>query len=100
MFGGAGLYRDGRMFGLVASNEIYLKVDDETVARFKDAGSRPFVYEQKGKSATMSYWRVPDDALDDPDRMKVWAELAYEAALRAPQPKKRAKKQPRRRTKP
>ncbi len=96
MFSGAGLYRDGRMFGLVASNEIYLKVDDETVERFKEAGSRPFTYEQKGKSATMSYWRVPDDALDDPDRMKDWAELAYEAALRAPQ--KKAKKRQRRRT--
>ena len=26
MFGGAGLYRDGKMFGLVADNVAYLKV--------------------------------------------------------------------------
>lgn len=28
MFGGAGLYRDGKMFGLVADDVVYLKVDD------------------------------------------------------------------------
>ncbi len=28
MFGGAGLYREGRMFGLIADDVVYLKVDD------------------------------------------------------------------------
>ena len=31
----------------------------------------------------MPYWTVPDNAIDDPDEMKVWAQRAYEAALRA-----------------
>ena len=28
MFGGAGLYREGAMFGLIADDVAYLKVDD------------------------------------------------------------------------
>jgi DNA transformation protein len=34
MFGGAGLYRDGKMFGLVANNVVYLKVDDTNRGQF------------------------------------------------------------------
>lgn len=93
MFGGAGIYRDGLMFALVSGGDIYLKADKETEQRFRAAGSRPFVYSRDGKSATMSYWSAPDAALDDPAVMHDWAELAFEAALRAPRPKKRASRE-------
>ena len=36
----------------------------------------------------MSYWSMPDAALDDSDVLKVWAELAFEAALDAKNRKK------------
>jgi DNA transformation protein len=89
MFGGAGIYRDGLIFALISGDgEIYLKTDKETEERFRAAGSRPFAYSRDGKSATMSYFRAPEDALDDPAVMREWAELAFEAALRAPRPKK------------
>ena len=42
MFGGAGLYRDGKMFGLVADNVAYLKVDEPNRDKFIAAGSAPF----------------------------------------------------------
>lgn len=89
MFGGAGIYRDGLMFALISGGEIYLKADKETEERFRAAGCRPFVYSRDGKSATMSYFSAPEDALDDPTVMRDWAELAFEAALRAPRPKKK-----------
>jgi DNA transformation protein len=92
MFGGAGLYRDGVMFGLVSDNEIFLKCDGELESRFREAGCRPFVYERKGKSIEMSYWSVPAAALDDPEYLKHWAELACVAAAKSakPKPKKRS----------
>mgnify|MGYP001344702762 CR=1 FL=1 len=40
---------------------------------------------------TMSYWSLPEEALDDPDALKVWAELAYQAALRRPEKPKRSR---------
>ncbi|MBA7646146.1 hypothetical protein ES703_53908 [subsurface metagenome] len=42
MFGGAGLYCDGVMFGLIADDVIYLKVDDSNRDDFIKAGSSPF----------------------------------------------------------
>lgn len=86
MFGGLGIYREGVMFALVAGGELYLKVDAETMGRFREAGSGPFVYEQRGRPIAMSYWRLPDPALDDPDQLQTWARLAYDAALRTSKP--------------
>ena len=82
MFGGAGLYRDGVMFGLVSDGEIYLKADEAIVDRFRDAGCRPFVYSKGEKPVSMSYWSMPEAALDDSDILKEWAELSFEAAVR------------------
>lgn len=90
MFGGAGIYRDGLMFGLVSARDLYLKCDDITSDRFKEAGCRPFVYEKDGKTVEMSYWSIPEEALDDGDLLKRWADLAYQAALKAKKPARNA----------
>jgi DNA transformation protein len=87
MFGGAGLYRDGVMFGLVSDKEIFLKSDELTMSRFEEAGCRPFIYSKDGKEVAMSYWSVPEEALDDGEFLKVWVDLAYQAALRSRKPK-------------
>ena len=39
MFGGAGLFHDGKMFGLVAANVAYLKVDKTNKDNFLVAES-------------------------------------------------------------
>lgn len=92
MFGGHGVYRDGTIVGIVVEEAIYLKVDAETRAAFEAAGCEPFVYESKGKAVPMSYWSVPEDALDSPQDFRPWAQRAWEAALRKPKPKQKAKK--------
>lgn len=94
MFGGFGVYKGGVMFGLIAFDELYLKVDDTNRGDYEARKSHPFVYEGKGKPMTMSYWRIPDDVLEDPDELKTWAMKAYDVALKA---KKASPAQPRRR---
>ncbi|MBN8262547.1 MAG: TfoX/Sxy family protein [Xanthomonadales bacterium] len=89
MFGGHGVYRDGVIIGIVIDEAIYLKVDGETRGAFEAAGSEPFVYEAKGKRVPMSYWTVPEEALDSPQEFRPWAQRAWEAALRKPKPKPR-----------
>ena len=86
MFGGCGVYRDGVMFALVSDSEVFLKCDETTAPRFREAGCKPFVYEKNGKPVEMSYWSLPDQALDDREFLKVWADLAFEAARRAKRP--------------
>ncbi len=83
MFGGYGLYTGGVMFGLIADG-LYFKVGDDNRADYVARKSQPFVYESSGrKPITMSYWRVPDEVLDDVEDAKAWALKAYEAALKA-----------------
>lgn len=75
MFGGAGLYRDGMMFGLIADDAVYLKVDDTNRKSFLDAGSSPFK-PYPDKPMTMSYYEVPTDILDDREGLVKWAEIS------------------------
>ena len=79
MFGGAGLYRDGKMFGLVASDVAYLKVDDSNRKRFVDAGSKPFKPYPK-KPTVMPYYEVPPDVLEQPEAFVTWARQSLTAA--------------------
>jgi len=83
MFGGAGLFSDGLMFGLVLRGDLFLKADEETIPSFKTEGSHPFVYASKGHEVTLSYWRLPDRLLDDPDELALFARAALSAAHRA-----------------
>jgi len=97
MFGGKGIYREGRILALEVDGEILLKADAESAASFSEAGARQWVYEGKARAGpvAMPYWSIPETALDDPDELAHWVRLAWEAALRAKKPQPRA---PRRRT--
>lgn len=89
MFGCGALYSDGLLFGLIDDGVFYLRADEETVERFKDAGSSQFTYPSKDGPMTLGYWTLPDEAADDPEAAVVWARLSVEAARR-----KAAKKKP------
>lgn len=82
MFGGAGVYADGVMFGLIADDVLYLKADAQSCRAYEADGMGPFVYEGKGKPVTMSYWQVPERLTDEPDEMTAWSKVALEVARR------------------
>jgi len=83
MFGGAGIYCDELFFAILVENELYLKVDDRNRGDFVRLGLGPFTYELKnGRSATMNYYPVPADILEDTQRLHAWARKAIDAAFR------------------
>ncbi len=93
MFGGHGLYADGIIVGIVIDDVVYFKADDGNRAEFADLGLAPFVYATRhGDNYTMSYYRAPDNALDNASAMADWLRSAMGAALRkaATKPPKRA----------
>src|SRR6266850_2683729 len=94
MFGGAGVFVDGRMIALVSRDVIYLKADAETIPAFEQEGLAPFSYATKnGEHKLTSYWRMPDRLYDDPEELARWARMAHAAALRAAaKPKKQSRK--------
>lgn len=83
MFGGYGIYLDGLMFALISDQILYLKVDKQTESEFKARGLEAFSYYKKGRRCQLSYHRAPDEALEDVQVMKLWANMAYAAAARA-----------------
>ncbi len=84
MFGGKGIYHNGRIVAVEVRQEMLLKADDISGPAFETAGAKRWSYEgKKGKPINMPYWSIPEDAFDDPDIMARWVRLAYEAALRA-----------------
>lgn len=90
MFGGKGIYFDGQIVGLDLGDEVVLKADASSAPQFEAVGSRQWTYEGKDKHVAMPYWSIPDSAIDDPDELKAWTRLAYEASLRARKPAKPA----------
>lgn len=83
MFGGHGIYCRGVMFGLLDDDELFLKTDDGCRAAFEEAGCRRWVYVSKTqRMENTGYFRPPDEAHEDAERMLPWARLALEAALR------------------
>ena len=93
MFGGAGLFADGVMFGLVSGGQIYLKADATTVTCFEREQCEPFEYATKnGKRTLTSYWRLPDRLYDDADELAQWARQALAAARRGATVKPKAGK--------
>ena len=85
MFGGYGIFKEDLMFGLVADEVLYLKVDQETIPDYEAQGLRPFVYEKKGKKMAMSYYQAPEETMDSSSELCEWAEKAYQVARRAKQ---------------
>jgi DNA transformation protein len=90
MFGGAGLYCDGVMFGLIADDVAYLKVDDSNREDFVKAGSSAFnPYPEKTQTYVMSYYEVPADVLEDAEELGRWAERALAVAQKKKKKNKR-----------
>lgn len=82
MFGGHGLFKEGRMFALIAGDVLYLKVDSGNVGDYQAVGAqsfRPFADSRR----QMPYREVPAAVLEDGELALAWGRKAFEAALRA-----------------
>lgn len=85
MFGGAGLYAEGRIFALIIRGELMLKADPKTApdlaSDFEAAGAERWAYESARRKApvAMPYWTLPSIAVDDPEEACQWAGKCIEA---------------------
>jgi len=95
MFGGYGIYKQGRMFAIVVDDNLYFKTDEKAKADFEARGLKPFTYQRKNREISLSYHQAPDEALENGRAMREWAEKAYAAALRAPGKKRKRRTRPR-----
>jgi DNA transformation protein len=91
MFGGAGIFFDGVMFGLVVDDVIYLKASEDNAAEFDRENLPPFQYRARnGMRAVLSYRKMPERLYDDPDELAQWASRSLAIAQRKAIPKQKA----------
>lgn len=81
MFGGLGIYSDGKIFATVMSTgELRLKGAGDMKTVFADAKWEQWTYTRKdGAQSSMPYWEMPEAFLDDPDEACAWARRALAA---------------------
>jgi len=77
------VFCDGLMFGMITDDTLYVRVDDHNRAVFKEAEAAPLLnYEKQGRTIDLSFWRVPERLLDEPDELILWGRAALAAAGR------------------
>jgi DNA transformation protein and related proteins len=78
MFGGAGVYAEGTMFGIVHAGRVYFKTSPSTRAAFVELGMKAF---RPPRGAVLkSYYEVPAEVLDGGAELVVWARRALAGA--------------------
>lgn len=74
MFGGWGIYLDGRMIAIVHDGRVYAKATTpDAPRRHLEAGMGQFT--PRPGQTLGSYWEVPPDDLDTPDRFRAWFDI-------------------------
>lgn len=88
MFGGAGVYAEGTMFGILHAARLYLKTNESTRAEYAGRGMGPL--RPRRGAVLKSYYEVPPDIVDDDAELLVWARAALSVAD-VPQPRSKAR---------
>lgn len=77
MFGGAGIYAGDLLFAVIGSdNRLFFKADATTRARYLAAGMERWEHGE--------YYKLPADALEDPDDLRSWLDDALAVARSKP----------------
>jgi len=82
MFGGVGLYSGAVFFGIIARDQLYLKVDDRNRRRYEQAGMHAFK-PYPDRPGTMGYYAVPVGVLESAMELTEWARGAVAVAAAA-----------------
>ena len=84
MFGGWGIFSEGRMFALSSRATLYFKVNDSNRADYEAAGTERFT--------PMPYYEVPADVLEDEGALRKWLDAALTVAHSQPPPRRRRRR--------
>jgi DNA transformation protein len=97
MFGKTGVFCDGLMLGMVTGNILYFRLDDQNRQTFREALAYPLLnYEKQGELVDLSFVRLPDRLIDEPEEFLAWARAALGAARRVAAKRTRPRRSSRR----
>ena len=92
MFGGLGLYSGDWFFALIDDDVLYFKVDDANREDYVSRGMKAFM--PIPDKASMGYFQVPEDVIEEAEELTRWARRSVEVAQRAGLRKQKKKKAP------
>ena len=70
MFGGYGLYQNGRFFGIIHQGRLYFKTHDWTKEHYLQHDMKPF---RPNHAQTLkNYYEVPAEVIEDPECLIRW----------------------------
>src|SRR4030095_4732826 len=90
MFGGVGLYSGEWFFALIDDDVLFFKVDDANPEDSVARGMNAFM--PIPDKASMGYFQVPEDVIEEAEELTRWARRSVEVAQRAGQRKIHKKK--------
>lgn len=80
-FGGFAFKSGQKQFAMIMGNTLYFCVNSETRQKYQDIQMQPFSYKtKKGIVLVQKYYSAPEDLLDDPEEMILWAQEAIVSA--------------------
>ena len=91
MFGGHGFYLDGGFVGIVWKDTLYLKAAGDGKAACEAAGLKRFRPSSKTPGYSLGFYAPPEDALEDPDALRPWVEIARAAVAQTGTRKRKAR---------
>jgi DNA transformation protein and related proteins len=74
MFGGYGLYFQGRFFAIIHKGRLFFKTHDLTQPFYRSRGMQPF--RPHSRHTLARYYEVPLEILEDPQDLAAWARHA------------------------
>jgi DNA transformation protein len=89
MFGGLGIYSDALFFALIDDDVLFFKVDDANREDYVSRGMKAFM--PFPGQASMGYFQVPVDVIEEAEDLTRWARRSVEVAQRAGLKKKKKK---------
>ncbi len=91
MFGGYWVYKNGKIFAIYGFDDIYMKVGENNLEDYLKYHSKIFWYEKKWKTATISYYTLPEEILEDRDKLGIWIQKSLEVPSKTKVKKKKTK---------
>ena len=81
MFGGVGLYLEGRYFGLISDGVLYFRTDSTSRDAYIERGMPAFqpMDRPRGPKTVDRNFQVPDEVLEDAPLLHSWAVTAAAA---------------------
>ena len=81
LFGGWGLYMEGRFFGVISDGRVYFRTDDVSRKRYLGLGSAALQpkFRTRGKRTVDRNFEVPSAVFADRRRLRRWAIRAAQA---------------------